>query len=85
MSRWQQYHQPPRALHKAQLDNILLIPASALPEKAKYQAIANGLPQGDVLIVQPSANRREGKLFESIVARFRANGRAVTTIAGPTR
>ena len=64
MRRWQQYHQPPVALRKAQLDNILLIPASALPEKARYQAIANDLPRGAVLLVLPHAYPKERRFLE---------------------
>ena len=47
-----------RALQRPQvrLDNIALVPAHLLPRKAAYQAIANALPRGDILLVLPSAD-----------------------------
>ena len=85
MKRWQQYHRPPRALRRAQLDNILLIPASALPEKARYQALANDLPAGDVLIVVPRGDQQQRHLLDTVTQLFRANGHAVTTVSATTR
>jgi hypothetical protein len=40
------YHlsRPPKAVRKARLDNVALVPASLLPRKGKYQRIANNLP-----------------------------------------
>ena len=34
---------PPRAIRKAKLDNIALVPASLLFQKGKYQIFANNL------------------------------------------
>ena len=38
----------PRALRRPQvkLDNLTLVPASLLPRKADYEALANELPRG---------------------------------------
>jgi len=49
MSRWHLYR-PPQALRRrhVQLDNVALVPASHLPRKATYQALANTLPPGAV-------------------------------------
>jgi hypothetical protein len=74
------WSRPPRALRKAKLDNIALVPASLLPYKARYQAIANRLPQGDVLIVLPDASPAEQRLLERATALFRARGRRVTVL-----
>src|SRR2546421_210563 len=54
---------PPRALRKAKLDNIALVPASLLYQKGKYQTIANNLPGQGVLIchakkTKPAEDRR---------------------------
>ena len=50
------YHigKPPRAIRKAKLDNIALVPASLLFRKGKYQTIANNLPgHGLIVSVHP--------------------------------
>src|SRR5947209_4304738 len=44
---------PPPALHKAHLDNLAIVPASLLPDKSEWQALANALPAGSTLIVLP--------------------------------
>jgi hypothetical protein len=54
----QQYKKPyryrltrlPKALLKARLDNIAIVPASMLGLKALWQTAANTLPQGGVLL-----------------------------------
>lgn len=73
---------PPRSLRRAKLDNLALVPGSLLPFKAKWQAIANELPSGDVLIVLPSQTQRQRKTFESVVDLMRAQGHRVTTVDG---
>jgi len=35
------------------MDNLALLPASLLPNKEHWQLIANGLPQGEILIAFP--------------------------------
>ncbi len=79
--RWRS-HQPPHALRRrgVQLDNIALVPASLLPCKATYQAIANALPRGAVLLVLPTADTPEKRLLQTAAQRFKAKGRHVTTI-----
>ncbi len=79
MKRWQQYHQPPTALRKARLDNIAIVPGSLLPYKATYQALANRLPPGDVLIVLP-ANTADTTALARTRALFEAKGHHVTTV-----
>lgn len=74
------WHRPPRALRKAKLDNIAIVPASLLPEKARYQAIANGLPQGDVLVILPHAAQLERTVLERTAQLFEAKGHRVTRV-----
>lgn len=74
------FHRPPRALHKARLDNIALVPASLLPYRAWYQAIANGLPMGDVLIVLPSRAAKQRRVLETAAQLFTAKGHRVLTL-----
>ena len=78
-SRW---CRPPRALRRPEvhLDNIVIVPAHLLPCKTAYQAIANQLPRGAVLIVLPTADTPEKRLLQTAADRFKAKGRHVTTI-----
>ena len=71
----------PRAVRRPQvrLDNIALVPAHLLPRKAEYQALANALPHGDILLVLPPPESRERAIMER-VALFRAKGRHVTVL-----
>jgi hypothetical protein len=41
---------PPKALRKARLDNIAIVPASLLPFKTTWQKAANTLPKRGVLL-----------------------------------
>ncbi len=72
----------PRALRRPQvrLDNITLVPASLLPRKAEYQALANQLPTGDILLVMPSPDSREWETMQRVAQLFRAKGRHVTVL-----
>ena len=85
MRRWRPHH-PPRARRRrgVQLDNIALVPGSFLPCKATYQAIANALPRGDVLLVLPTSDTPEKRLLEAAAAHLTAKGRRVRTIAAAT-
>ena len=62
------------------LDNIALVPANLLPHKAQYQAIANRLPKGEVLIVLPDSDSNETRTLETAARLMRAKGRRVTTM-----
>jgi hypothetical protein len=81
MSRFP-FRRPPRALRRpgVQLDNIAIVPASLIPAKAHYQALANALPYGAVLIVLPSPASREYQMLTKVKALFEAKGHRVTTI-----
>ncbi len=72
----------PSALRRpqVQLDNITLVPAHLLSRKAEYQALANELPQGDILMVLPPPESRERPTMERVAALFRAKGRHVTVL-----
>jgi len=62
------------------LDTITLVPAHLLPRKAAYQAIANALPRGDILLVLPPADSPERAAMQRVAATFRAKGRHVTVL-----
>ncbi len=72
----------PRALRRpqVQLDNIALVPAHLLRRKAEYQALANQLPKGDILVVLPPPDSRERPTMERVAQLFRAKGRHVTVL-----
>jgi hypothetical protein len=81
MSRFR-FHRPPGALRRpgVTLDNISIVPGSLIPYRAQYQAIANALPRGDVLIVLPSPTSREYQTLTRVKALFEAKGHRVTTV-----
>jgi hypothetical protein len=74
------WSRPPRALRMTRLDNIVLIPGSALPQQAQYQALANRLPAGQLLVVLPTPQHPERPLLDAIVALWRSRGRFVRTV-----
>jgi len=82
MRNTRSYHigRPPRAIRKAKLDNIALVPASLLPRKDTYQTIANNLPKGRVLICQTEQKHRISAILENVAAFFRKNGHFVKSL-----
>ncbi len=75
-----QIGKPPRAIRKAKLDNIALVPASLLFQKGKYQTIANNLPRGGILICETGQKQRLTTILESVAQFFRENGHFVRTL-----
>ena len=71
---------PPPALRKAHLDNLAIVPASLLPEKAEWQALANALPAGSTLIVLPDKPGAARAALERVSRSLSAHGSRVTTI-----
>ena len=71
------FRQAPRRVRKAQFDNVAIVPASLLPYKQQYQAIANGLRPGQMLIILPKSNSPQRRALESAAAILKANGHAV--------
>ena len=71
---------PPKALLKARLDNIAIVPASLFGLKALWQTAANTLPQGGVLLCHSQQNTRQRKLLERVAETFRQQGHAVMNL-----
>jgi esterase/lipase len=71
---------PPKALLKARMDNIAIVPASMLGMKALWQTAANTLPKGGVLLCHTQQNTRQRKLLERIGETFRQQGHAVMNL-----
>jgi hypothetical protein len=72
---------PPKALLKARMDNIAIVPASMLGLKALWQTAANTLPQGGVLLCHSQQNTRQKKLLERVGETFREHGHIVRSMA----
>jgi len=72
--------QSPKALRRAKLDNIALVPASLLFQKGKYQTIANNLPGRGVLICETNNKERISHILDSVAAFFRQKGHVVKAI-----
>jgi hypothetical protein len=66
------------------LDNVVLAPANLLAWKAQWQRVANGLQQGGVLVVLPSALRQR-EILEQVAEELRKIGRDVTTMCAEAR
>ena len=71
---------PPKALRKAKLDNIALVPASLLFHKGKYQTIANNLPGKGVLICRTDKKEQITTILERVAVFFRKPGRFVRVL-----
>lgn len=65
---------PPRALRRAKLDNLALLPASLLPFKAEYQAIANQQAPGTTLVVLPAGTRCPAERWNGRSCKCRRRG-----------
>jgi hypothetical protein len=65
--QYYQFTKPPKALLKARLDNIVIVPASMLPFKAAWQKVANKLPRGGVLLYHSQKNLGSAK-FSSVIS-----------------
>ena len=76
------YHliKPPRAIRKARLDNLALVPASLLPFKERWQEAANSKAGEHVLIVLPTLGTRPRNVMERVAALIREKGYAVTIL-----
>ena len=78
------FSRPPRALRRAKLDNVALVPASLLPYKKQYQAIANRLPRGTTLIILPAEASRQRRTLEAVATGLRLKGQMVSTMTVKT-
>jgi hypothetical protein len=75
------FTRPPRALRKARVDNLALVPASLLPFRDIYQRLANGYPRGTTLIVLPTKESRPTRTLSAVAALLKAKGRHVSTVS----
>jgi hypothetical protein len=68
------WRKPPRRLMQAKLDNLVLVPGSQLPFKAKWLELANALPHGSTLVVVPSRACPERTVLQVVVSSLQAKG-----------
>lgn len=73
---------PPEDLRRpgVRLDNLTIVPASLLPHQASYQAYANRLPRGQVLIIAPRFGPRSRQAVAKVAASLERSGRRVRTL-----
>ena len=71
---------PPKALLKARLDNIAIVPASMLPLTETLKEKVNTLPKGAVVLCYVAENTRQRKLLERVGETFRQHGHAVMNL-----
>jgi len=72
---------PPKALLKARLDNIAIVPASMLPLTETLIEKVNTLPQGGVVLCYAAENTRQRKILERVGETFRQHGHAVKSMS----
>jgi hypothetical protein len=72
---------PPKALLKARLDNIAIVPASMLPLTPILKEKVNTLPKGGVLLCYAKENTRQRKILERVEETFREQGHAVRSMS----
>ena len=72
---------PPKALLKARLDNIAIVPASMLPLTKIVKERVNTLPKGGVFLCYAKENSRQRKILERVEETFREQGHAVKSMS----
>jgi hypothetical protein len=72
---------PPKALLKARLDNIAIVPASMLPLTETLKEKVNTLPKGGVFLCYAKENTRQRKILERVGETFREQGHTVRSMS----
>jgi hypothetical protein len=72
---------PPKALLKARLDNIAIVPASMLLLTKTLKEKVNTLPQGGVFLCYAKENSRQRKILERVEEAFREHGHVVRSLS----
>jgi len=72
---------PPKALLKARLDNIAIVPASMLPLTKILKEKVNTLPKGAVFLCYAEENTRQRKLLKRVEETFREQGHEVRSLS----
>jgi hypothetical protein len=72
---------PPKALLKARLDNIAIVPASMLPLPQTLKEKVNTLPKGGVFLCYAKENTRQRRILDRVGETFREQGHAVKSMS----
>ena len=72
---------PPKALLKARLDNIAIVPASMLPLPQTLKEKVNTLPKGGVFLCYATENTRQRKILERVGETFKKHGHVVRSLS----
>jgi hypothetical protein len=72
---------PPKAILKARLDNIAIVPASMLPLTQTLKEKVNTLSKGGVFLCYSKKNSRQRKILERVEETFREQGHAVKSMS----
>jgi hypothetical protein len=72
---------PPKAVLKARLDNIAIVPASMLPLTKILKEKVNTLPKGGVFLCYAKENRRQRRILQRVEETFREHGHAVKSMS----
>jgi hypothetical protein len=72
---------PPKALVKARLDTIAIVPASMLPLTKILKEKVNTLPKGAVFLCYAEENTRQRKLLKRVEETFREQGHEVRSLS----
>ena len=79
----ERFNQPPRARRRpgVRCDNLVLVPGNVLAHMEQWQAMANTLPRGEVLIMLPEPGSALGPVLTTVTRYFEAAGRPVLTLS----
>jgi hypothetical protein len=72
---------PPKALLKARLDNIAIVPASMLPLTKTLTEKVNTLAKGGVFLCYAQENTRQRKILERVEETFKQQGHVVRSLS----
>jgi hypothetical protein len=72
---------PPKALLKARMDNIAIVPASMLPLTPLLKEKVNTLHKGGVFLCYAKENTRQQKILERVEETFREHGHVVKSMS----
>jgi hypothetical protein len=76
-----QFTKPPKALLKARLNNIAIVPASMLPLTKIIREVFDNLPKGAVFLCHAEENTRQRKLLERVEETFKQQGHTVMNLS----
>jgi len=72
---------PPRAIRRANLDNIAIVPASMLTSQKTLQEKVRRLPRRQVFLCHSKDNAKQKRILERVKAVFQRLGYAVTLLS----